>query len=321
MDGPPLVSVCVQTYQHGAYIEKCLSSILMQRVTFPLEIIVGEDDSLDGTREICLNFAEQYPNKVRLFLRSRKDVLHIMGAPSGRYNLVENLKACRGKYIALCEGDDYWTDPMKLQKQVAVLENDDCVSMCGHRVMILSEDEFFEDSFTKGQYDLGHIIRMGRVGHTVSYMFRNVFASEWGKGALKFMMDPRHLSGDRILQLLLGTQGRIVIMDDPMAVYRKHAGGIKSTQNFRRHHNLSLYLLLRHFDDFSDRQYSAYTKPARRDWLEITLTKDVRLINKIRACGYAFSENIFYACYFLLRLPYYFLKALFFRLKAVGNPQ
>src|SRR5689334_382568 len=89
----PLVSAIVLTYQHAPYISQCLESILMQQTNFPFEIIVGEDESSDGTREICEKFAENYPDKIRLFLRSRKDVIYYNGSPTGRYNFLENLKA------------------------------------------------------------------------------------------------------------------------------------------------------------------------------------------------------------------------------------
>ncbi len=117
-----MVSVCVQTYQHKGYIKQCLDGILMQQTNFPYEIILGEDESTDGTREICIEYAEKYPDKIKLFLRCRKDVIYINGNATGRFNFMENLKACKGKYTALCEGDDYWTDPLKLQKQVDFLE-------------------------------------------------------------------------------------------------------------------------------------------------------------------------------------------------------
>src|SRR5690606_1387456 len=113
----PVVSGCVQTYQQVKYISKCLDSILAQRTDFPFEIVLGEDESNDGTREICKAYQEKYPEKIRLFLRRRQDVIFIDGKPTGRYNMLENLRMARGKYIALCEGDDYWIDTEKLSKQ------------------------------------------------------------------------------------------------------------------------------------------------------------------------------------------------------------
>ena len=120
----PLVSVCVQTYQHVDYIADCLEGILMQKTTFPFEILVGEDASTDGTREICKRYARKYPHKIRLFLHSRENNITINGTPSGRFNALYNTYQARGEYIAKCEGDDYWVDPYKIQKQVDYLRKD-----------------------------------------------------------------------------------------------------------------------------------------------------------------------------------------------------
>jgi glycosyltransferase involved in cell wall biosynthesis len=117
----PLVSVVIGTYNHKDFIAKTIESVLMQKTTFPIEIIVGEDESNDGTREICIEYANKYPGIIRLFLRFRKDVIYINNQPTGRYNFLENMKSVRGKYVALLPGDDYWTDPTKLQKQVDYL--------------------------------------------------------------------------------------------------------------------------------------------------------------------------------------------------------
>ncbi len=123
----PVVSVCVVTYQHKPYIKQCLDGILMQKTDIPFEILLGEDASTDGTREICLEYAAKYPDKIRLFLHHRENNIKIGGNPSGRFNFLYNSFVARGKYIALCEGDDYWIDPLKLQKQVDFLEeNKDC---------------------------------------------------------------------------------------------------------------------------------------------------------------------------------------------------
>ncbi len=114
----PVVSICVQTYQHVNYIRECLDGILMQETTFPFEILLGEDNSTDGTREICMEYAMKFPDKIRLFLHHRENNIKINGSPTGRFNFFYNFHKARGKHIALCEGDDYWTDPLKLQKQV-----------------------------------------------------------------------------------------------------------------------------------------------------------------------------------------------------------
>ena len=123
----PVVSVCVMTYQHEKYITKCIQGIIDQKTDFTFEILIGEDCSTDSTRNICIQFAEKYPEKIRLFLHRRGNNILIGNRPSGRFNLLYNLFSAKGKYVALCEGDDMWIDNFKLQKQVDFLEkNKDC---------------------------------------------------------------------------------------------------------------------------------------------------------------------------------------------------
>ena len=121
---PPLVSVWMITYNQESYLGQAVESVLSQKTDFPFEIVIGEDCSTDGTREVCLGFQEKYPDKVRL-------VLH--GENRGLVrNFWETLQHCRGKYVAQLEGDDYWTDPKKLQKQVELLERAPRYAFCYH---------------------------------------------------------------------------------------------------------------------------------------------------------------------------------------------
>jgi len=121
----PLVSVLVQTYQQVNYIGKCLEGILEQQTNFEYEILVGEDDSSDGTREVCLEYAKKFPDNIKLFLHSRANNISVYGAPTALFNAKYNIYNARGKYIAICEGDDFWIDTLKLQKQVDFLESNE----------------------------------------------------------------------------------------------------------------------------------------------------------------------------------------------------
>ena len=121
----PLLSVVTVTYNHEPYIEKTIKGVLMQQVNFPIELIIAEDCSTDGTRVICQQYADQYPELIRL-ITSESNV----GAIA---NERRAMLAARGKYIAFCEGDDYWTDPLKLQKQVDFLESHPDYSVTFHR--------------------------------------------------------------------------------------------------------------------------------------------------------------------------------------------
>ena len=110
----PLLSIVTITYNHEPFIAKTIEGVLMQQVKFPIELIIAEDCSTDGTRAICQRYAAQYPALIRL-ITSESNV----GAIA---NERRDMRAARGKYIAFCEGADYWTDPLKLHKQVDFLE-------------------------------------------------------------------------------------------------------------------------------------------------------------------------------------------------------
>lgn len=121
MSDTPLVSVIVTTYNQEDTLPQTLDSVLAQECPFPFEVVVGEDCSTDRTRDICLAYREKYPGRVRLLLNERnKGVVD---------NYFDCLLACRGKYVADCAGDDYWIDPAKLRKEVAILEADSTVSV------------------------------------------------------------------------------------------------------------------------------------------------------------------------------------------------
>ncbi|VGO21027.1 glycosyltransferase family 2 protein [Pontiella sulfatireligans] len=236
----PLVSVCVITYNHAPYIRDCLDGVLSQKTDFPYEICIGEDESSDATREICKEYAKKYPDKIRLFLRSREDVLIINGRATGRYNFLETLKSCRGKYVARCEGDDYWIDPRKLAKQVGFLEKNPAFSLCYCNVFIRHDKGLFSlcpgysnNPFWSRKFGVGRVpendldalsLVHGNMLHTPGVVMRNSLTEEHFSSSLfrcSFMADwPMNLCA---LQQGLGK-----FMNEPMAVYRVHRGGIWS---------------------------------------------------------------------------------------------
>jgi len=241
----PLVSVCIQTYQHVEFIQKTIEGVLMQKTNFPIEILIGEDESSDGTREICIEYAKKYPDKIRLFLNERKNVIYIHGKPTGRWNLINNFKHANGKYIAMLPGDDYWTSPLKLQKQVDILEKNLSYSMCFHDVDIFEEDEttkLFPDIEEKNVFKLTDLFSPWFIP-TSSMVFRNcINLPEWYTDVV---------SGDFALHFLIAEQGDIYYLRENLAVYRKHPGGIsrshlqfvKAVEMSRLYHYLDL-----HFD-------------------------------------------------------------------------
>lgn len=221
----PLVSICVQTYNHKDYIKQCLDGILMQQTKFNFEIILGEDESNDGTRDICQEYKNKYPDIIILFLRNRNDVIYINDKPTGRYNFIENIKSCHGKYIALCEGDDYWTDPLKLQKQVDFLETHLDYSLCFHKVQILKPNkQLVEDYITNVPNDsetISTLVQHGNYIHTPSVVFRNCISDL----PFEFTEAP---FGDFFLYFILAHHGKLKYIDEDMAVYRSGIGLISN---------------------------------------------------------------------------------------------
>jgi len=141
----PLVSVIVNTYQHGEYIRQCLESILMQETSFPFEIIIGEDESTDQTRDICIEYANKYQDKIRLFLRKRS-LSHYEDPDKNKhsFNAYFSSLSARGKYIAICEGDDYWNDKNKLNMQYVLLNSNDSYVVCTHAYFIEEEGKIYK---------------------------------------------------------------------------------------------------------------------------------------------------------------------------------
>ncbi len=117
----PLVSICVQTYQHENFIVDCLNSILNQQTNFPFEILLGEDNSKDGTRKICLEFSKKFPDKIRFFPHHRENQIRILDEPTSNFNAFYNFFSSRGKYIAFCEVYDFLTFPQIFQKHIGPL--------------------------------------------------------------------------------------------------------------------------------------------------------------------------------------------------------
>lgn len=209
----PLVSICTSTYQHKRYIKDCLDAILIQKTNFDFELIIGEDESNDGTREICKEYAKKYPDKIRLFLRNRKtSQLHDKdGKLITRFNGKWTRESARGKYIALCEGDDYWTDPLKLQKQVDFLKKTPNCIMTYHK---------------HHNIDLnGNLISITKAALICTIMFKNVIKD------MPIVKDCPNW--DRLLFTYLSLKGSFHYLDNILPSMRRyHQGGVMSMQSF-----------------------------------------------------------------------------------------
>ena len=215
------VSVLIVTYNHEAFIAQAIESVLMQEVDFDYEVVIAEDCSTDNTREIVIGYQERYPDKIRLIL-SERNLGNYGGAISARA-----LPTCRGQYIALLEGDDYWTDPHKLQKQVDFLDSHPDFSICSHNVYIEYEGQSkpmveWLGSEHKEVMTIEDLLGDGTGGATCSLVFRNgVFGElpDWFS---------QIAGGDTALQILCASKGKMRYFREVMGVYRIHSGGVCS---------------------------------------------------------------------------------------------
>ena len=218
------VAVYMITYNHESYIAKAIDSVLMQETNFDFHIFIGEDCSTDNTAKVCKDYANKYPDKITLY--SHK----VNVGPTLNGQVI--YKACfesGAKYIAMLEGDDYWTDPLKLQKQVDFLEDNESCVMCFHDVRILQPSGIIEDDFITNvpkntKLDQKALVVNSNFIHTPSVMFRNGFLSDIPRG---FQFSP---VGDYLLYLWLTNFGDIGYLREPMGVYR-YGVGVHSTKS------------------------------------------------------------------------------------------
>ncbi len=252
----PILSVFMPTYNHGRFVSEAIEGCLKQKTTFHFQIIVCDDCSTDNTRDIVDSYAEKHEHIVRLYRKSNS---------KGANNFLDGLAAIRTRYIAFCEGDDYWTDPAKLQQQVDFLENNPVFTVCTHRVKIGYEEGV---PHTAGDYVYKNLdspnerIRNGiffpdevinnYYFQTSSFVFRWKFAEGlpgWFTKAMCF---------DHFLFLLHAADGLIKYFDTPMSVWRHHHDGYTYLQNIdknlffiaKNHDWLQVYNTIDRFFDF-----------------------------------------------------------------------
>lgn len=209
----PKVSICVITYNHQDYIKQCLESIISQQTNFDFEIVIGEDCSPDHTASIVEKYAISNPNIN--FLDNVKNLGPID-------NFIRTLKACKGKYIAFCEGDDYWIDENKLQKQVEFLEqNPNYGGVSTNNRWFLENENVFNDSVLKeGEITFESLSKSNKINsQTMLFKKRLIEDLDWMRD-LKI--------GDWALHLLVTSKQPYYRLPEITTVYRVHEGGVHS---------------------------------------------------------------------------------------------
>lgn len=236
------LSICCITYNHEKFIAEAIESFIMQQTDFDYEIIISDDASTDKTANICQGYQAKYGDKIKLVLHTN----NIGMMP----NFITTLQACKGKYIALCEGDDYWADPLKLQKQVNFLEANPNYSICFHRVKDWFDGQLYDSKLNTSTSEETFSIKdlaSGNLMHTPSVVFRNGLYDDFPAWFSQSFL------GDYVLHMLNAQYGLIKYLPETMAVYRHHGGGVWSSikaahRREKAIHVISL-LLTHNFDD------------------------------------------------------------------------
>lgn len=221
----PEVSIVCTAYNHAGYLRDALEGFLGQVTSFPFEIIVHDDASTDGTTDIVLEYARRFPKLIVPIVQ--KENQHRYGKSALRDFAIP---AARGEFVALCEGDDYWTDPHKLQKQYDILTGDKAISLCLHNALVVdyqndfsyytepvdaNREKTMEDIITEGG---------GVINPTASFFFR--------KEMLGAIADHAPV-GDHFMMMELAAKGKVFWLAEPLSVYRRMSAGSWSQRDIR----------------------------------------------------------------------------------------
>jgi glycosyltransferase involved in cell wall biosynthesis len=223
----PTVSICMITYNHAKYIEEAINGVLIQKTDFDIELVISNDNSNDDTDSIINRIINESDNKriIRYFKQEKN--LGMMN------NFIFALKQCKGDYIAICEGDDYWSDQFKLQKQIDFMKTNEEISFTFHRAQILNKGKFELNYRHKNYLDKSIIntdlflIKAGARFCTASAIFKREVVNplpEW--------FSKSHV-GDFPLMFLALENGKIGYLEDIMCVYRFQSDGSWSQVNLK----------------------------------------------------------------------------------------
>jgi len=217
----PIVSICCTTYNHEKFIRKCLDGFLMQETTFPVEVLINDDASTDRTADIIREYENNYPHIIRPIYQVENQY-----SKGKKPNPSFNYPRSNGKYIALCEGDDYWIHPQKLLKQIYFLEANDDYSICFHNAKILNNGNLVDNYLKKIGPDTTNITDLAKDNYiyTASSLVRNYYS----KGLPGYFESCQ--VGDYPFLLFAAQTGKIKFIDECMSVYRIHEGGVWSTK-------------------------------------------------------------------------------------------
>jgi glycosyltransferase involved in cell wall biosynthesis len=305
----PLVSVCMATYNHEPYIAEAIESVLMQKTSFDFELLIGEDESSDKTREICKKYAEENPDKIRLFLRDR-NTSHLYDE-NGKTIQIFNVRwlrmSARGDFYAVCEGDDYWCDHKKLEKQIQLMMKYPDCEMCFHPAKVKNMKNDQLNRVTAIHKDSPHIYSVediilggGSFCATASLMFRKEALAKFDHLKTDLLLPV----GDVYIQICGALNGGALFLPEVMSVYRTGVDGSWTQRNSEYPifvlHKLDLIKTNREIDTRLDKRYHhAFKKrelgEIHRVFKEI-YQKDAKVISQVKKIVNKNTEGILKFC-------------------------
>lgn len=314
------VSVTILTYNQKQFIGKAIESALSQKTNFDVEILVGDDCSTDGAQETILAYQEKYPDKVKAVLHSKN-----LGQ-NGLFNTIETLKLAKGTYIAPMDGDDYWTDDQKLQRQVDFMEAHPDFSACFHNALITYEDG--TPSHELNSPDQKEVITAADLVGEDEIWFMATSAVMFKNGIMHYPdWFLKSSSGDIPRYVILAKHGPIGYVPGVMSVYRKNRGGASFKDHYRdsrflynriamyegidkeldyRHHDLLRLNIARYYRMLLDaKQYQkSYFRRARLALKYLQLGKPPREISKEVIRDYVLPKWMMNVYSFFALLPH-----------------
>jgi glycosyltransferase involved in cell wall biosynthesis len=247
------LSVFVLTRNHERFIEQALRGVLAQRTTFDFELVVGEDASTDGTAAIVRRLQAEHPDKIRATLRTHNVGMH--------RNFEESYRACRGEYVAFLDGDDYWTAPDKLQKQVDFLDAHPGYTLCFHNARVWFEGRgetgelLFDNPDGRTTFEIDDLI-LANLVPGCSILARNGLIDRFPNWL------PEVPLVDWVFNLMHARHGSVGYFPEPMAVYRRHGGGLWSSQEGTRRNYEAVLKVYEKMPGILDRRHWALARAA-----------------------------------------------------------
>lgn len=316
-----MVSINCLTYNHEKYIRKCLDGFLMQKTNFKFEVLIHDDASTDHTADIIREYEKKYPDIIKPIYQ--KENQYSKGV---KISFTYQYPRAKGKYIAVCEGDDFWTDELKLQKQFDALENNQDCWMCVHKVQHVSENGDKRNLFrpdaqiNAGMINSRHFVELieNWAFQTSSYFCRKI------PELCDIEMLPKFFFatdvGDTPLMLLFATKGNVFYIDEIMSCYRQgaadswHNSFKKLSSSKKISHYQKQIDMIEEFDSYSNNKFHdicehlilclqyVITKQ-KGNFLKIFKAEFKQFYNKEKATGLnPLHETIGYAFPWLIRI-------------------